>query len=244
MMIVPLKRGVLEEGAVEGNVVGDAVDDHRVARRPVQVDRAGLHELGLDAFDVARVDVLHQRAGKAVLHAEQNADLFHAAASFECWDLGRVSHPTLAELGWGAQMCAQGCEAPRPRISLRQHFRVGARFPVRVFWVTTERSVSKEICAISASRWARAASRCCNQRGMILARGLDFVFGAIQFLYKAPGGLVALERGHVFAVARLVGGQRSSPSARFRRSARSDFRRPTRRRSAAEASLPDPACTC
>ena len=75
-----VERGVLEKGAVEGDVVRDAVDDDGVARRSVEVDGAGLDEFRLDAFDVARVDVLDQCAGKAVLHAEQNADLFHAAA--------------------------------------------------------------------------------------------------------------------------------------------------------------------
>ena len=70
---------MLQKGAVERDVVRDAVDDHRVAGRTVQLHGAGLDKLGLNAIDVARVDVLHQRAGKAVLHAEQNADFFHAA---------------------------------------------------------------------------------------------------------------------------------------------------------------------
>ena len=73
-----VERGVLEKGAVEGNVVGDAVDDDRVWRGLVEVHGAGFNELGLNAVDVAGIDVLDQRAGKAVLHAEQNADLFHA----------------------------------------------------------------------------------------------------------------------------------------------------------------------
>ena len=41
-----------------------------------------LHELGFDTIDVASIDALHQRAWKAVLHAEQYADSFHVHASF------------------------------------------------------------------------------------------------------------------------------------------------------------------
>ncbi len=74
-----IERGVFEKGAVEGDVVGDAVDDDGILRSPVQVHRAGVNEFGLNAFDMAGVDVLDQCSRKAVLHAEQNADLFHAA---------------------------------------------------------------------------------------------------------------------------------------------------------------------
>ena len=70
---------MLQEGAVERYVVRDAVDDRRVPGRTVHLHGAGVDKLGLNAIDIARVDVLHQRAWKAVLHAEQNADFFHAA---------------------------------------------------------------------------------------------------------------------------------------------------------------------
>jgi len=101
-----VQRGVLQKGTVERNVVRNAVDDDGIARRAVEVDGAGVHEFRLDSFYVARVDVLDQCAGEAVLHAEQNADLFHAAAS-ESVVRGEV-HPTLAtgtktSRGWGAQ---------------------------------------------------------------------------------------------------------------------------------------------
>ena len=76
-----VERGVLEIGAIEGDVVGDAVDDDGVARGLVELDGAGLDELGLNAVDIARIDVLDQRAGKAVLHAEQDADLLHTKTS-------------------------------------------------------------------------------------------------------------------------------------------------------------------
>ena len=47
----------------------------------------------------------------------------------------------------------------------------------------------------------------------LLARGLQQVFRAVQLVHKALGGIVALERGQVFAVASLVGGARFPPSA-------------------------------
>ena len=44
---------------------------------------AGPHKLCPDAFDVPGIDVFHKRAGKTVLHAEQNADRFHSALPSE-----------------------------------------------------------------------------------------------------------------------------------------------------------------
>src|ERR1035437_4591684 len=76
-----VESGVLEIGAIEGNVVGDAVDDDRVTRGAVEIDGAGLNKLGLNALDVTGVDVLDQCAGETVLHAEQDADLLHAAST-------------------------------------------------------------------------------------------------------------------------------------------------------------------
>ncbi len=72
-------RGVLQIGAIEGNVVRNAIHDHRVAGRLVQSHRADLDKLRLNPVDVPRIDVLNQCAWKAVLHAEEDADLFHCA---------------------------------------------------------------------------------------------------------------------------------------------------------------------
>ena len=44
-----VEGGVFEVGAVERDVVGDAVDDDGVWRRLVEVDGAGFNELGMDA---------------------------------------------------------------------------------------------------------------------------------------------------------------------------------------------------
>jgi hypothetical protein len=46
----------------------------------------------LNAGDVARIDVLDESAGKAVFHAEQNADLFHLAS------LGKMRGETSVKL--------------------------------------------------------------------------------------------------------------------------------------------------
>jgi predicted N-acetyltransferase YhbS len=58
--------------------VGDAVDDDGVGRGLVEEHGAGFDEFGVDAVDVTGVNVLHERTGKAVFHAEQDADLLHA----------------------------------------------------------------------------------------------------------------------------------------------------------------------
>ena len=78
-----VESGMLEKGTIEGDVVGDAVHNHRVARELVKMHGAGFDKLGGHVRDVASIDVLHQGTGKAVLHAEQNADLLHAATSLE-----------------------------------------------------------------------------------------------------------------------------------------------------------------
>jgi hypothetical protein len=43
------------------------------------MDGGGLNKLGMNAFDFAGVDVFDKCAGKAVLHAEQNAYFLHTA---------------------------------------------------------------------------------------------------------------------------------------------------------------------
>ena len=72
-----IERGMFQIGAIERDVVRDAVHDHRVGRGFIQVHGAGLHEFGPYAVQIARVDVLHQRAGKAVFHAEKDTDRLH-----------------------------------------------------------------------------------------------------------------------------------------------------------------------
>ena len=72
-----VERGVFEVGAIERDVVGDAIDDDGVGRGLVEVDGAGFNELGVDAVDIAGIDVFDERAGKTVFHAEQDTDFFH-----------------------------------------------------------------------------------------------------------------------------------------------------------------------
>ena len=80
-----VEGGVLEECAIKGDVMGDAVHDDGVVAGLVEGLRADGNELGVDAVDVARVDVLDERAGKAVLHAEQHANLLcHTPTSSGC----------------------------------------------------------------------------------------------------------------------------------------------------------------
>ena len=55
----------------------DASVEFLPAMVPQDLQRAGLDKLGRDAIDVEGVDALHQCAGKAVFHAEQNADFLH-----------------------------------------------------------------------------------------------------------------------------------------------------------------------
>src|ERR1035441_7774698 len=53
-----IESGVLQIGAVERNVVRDAVDNDGVARSLVEMYGAGLDKLGLNAVDVAGINVL------------------------------------------------------------------------------------------------------------------------------------------------------------------------------------------
>jgi hypothetical protein len=41
------------------------------------VNGAGFDKFGMEAGNIAGINVLHERAGKAVFHAEQDANLFH-----------------------------------------------------------------------------------------------------------------------------------------------------------------------
>ena len=75
--------GVLEPGAIEGNVVGDAVHDHRIGGRLVEAHGADFDKLRLNAVQVPGIDLLHQRAGKAVFHAEEDADPFHCCVALQ-----------------------------------------------------------------------------------------------------------------------------------------------------------------
>jgi hypothetical protein len=71
---------VLEESAVEGDVMGDAVDDDRVRRSFVQVYGPGLDKFGADAIEMHRIDALDERAGKSILHSKQNANFLHSCS--------------------------------------------------------------------------------------------------------------------------------------------------------------------
>jgi len=70
------ERGVLEVGAVERNVVGDPVDDHVVSARLGHPHVVDLHELSRHARHAHGVHPIDERAGKRVLHAEEDADFF------------------------------------------------------------------------------------------------------------------------------------------------------------------------
>lgn len=70
---------MFDEGAKEGNVVRDTVDNDGVARGLVDGDGADFDEFGANALDRAGVDALDQCAGKAVFNAKQDADSFHRA---------------------------------------------------------------------------------------------------------------------------------------------------------------------
>ena len=79
------EHGVLEEGAVEGDVVRDAVDDDRVLGRGVEGDCADAYGFGLDGFALELgghlVDALDQRSWERVFHAVEHADLLHLVLS-------------------------------------------------------------------------------------------------------------------------------------------------------------------
>ncbi len=72
-----IERGVLQVGAVERDVLRDAVDDHRVSRRLALHELVDPHRLGDDAVDPLGVDAVDQRVGEGVLLAEQDADSSH-----------------------------------------------------------------------------------------------------------------------------------------------------------------------
>ena len=74
---------MLEEGAIERNLVGDAVKNDGVARLLIEIDCTRLHKLSLNAGWISRIDPLDERAGKTVFHAEQHADLLHAVVPLQ-----------------------------------------------------------------------------------------------------------------------------------------------------------------
>jgi hypothetical protein len=69
--------GVLEEGAVKGNVVADAVDDDAVAGGLGHFDAADLKVFGEDAGNLHGVNVVDEGGGEAGLHSIDNGDLTH-----------------------------------------------------------------------------------------------------------------------------------------------------------------------
>jgi len=96
-----VKGSVLQKGAIEGDVVRDAVDDDGVVCGLVEVNGAGLNEFGGNAVDIAGIDVLHERARKAVFHSEQNADLFHAGPPDNPGNSRRTLQPGLPSTVYG-----------------------------------------------------------------------------------------------------------------------------------------------
>ena len=65
-----MQHGVLQVGAVELNILRDTVDDDVVFFGLVHADAADLYELGRDAIDVHRVDLLHHCGWEGVFHTE------------------------------------------------------------------------------------------------------------------------------------------------------------------------------
>ena len=61
----------------------DAVDDDGVAGGFGHGDSAEVDEFGGDAFDFEGVDLVYEGAGEGVLHAEEDADFFHACTFLE-----------------------------------------------------------------------------------------------------------------------------------------------------------------
>ncbi len=76
-----VEDGVLEEGAIEGDLMGDAVDDDAPLGRAVETGGALSDELGADIVVIAGVDGGDERAGEAVFGSEEDSDFFHRAGS-------------------------------------------------------------------------------------------------------------------------------------------------------------------
>lgn len=76
-----VEDGVLEECAVEGDLVGDAVDDDAPGGRLVKTGGALGDEFGAEVGDVAGVDGGDEGAGEAVFGSEEDSDDFHGAGS-------------------------------------------------------------------------------------------------------------------------------------------------------------------
>ena len=78
-----VQHRVLQIGAVERNVLRNTVDDDVVFLRLIHADAADLHELGGNALDLHRVDLLDQCRRKRILHAKKNSDFLvcHSPAS-------------------------------------------------------------------------------------------------------------------------------------------------------------------
>ena len=153
------------------------------------MDGAGFDEFRLDAFDVARVDVLDQCAGKAVFHAEQNADLFHAVVSAD------PGWPTECESARG--VTTQCNEGFRARVCLRD--RRGGRRDGEVGVEGELADEGVEFCACGVAGLFEISA--------VASGGLNVVFAAVELIDEALGVLIALEGGDVFASAGLVVGE-------------------------------------
>ncbi len=71
------QHGVLQIGAVERNVLRDAVDDDAIPAGIGHLDAAHLDELRGHALDLHAVDLFHQRRRKGIFHPENDSDFLH-----------------------------------------------------------------------------------------------------------------------------------------------------------------------
>ncbi len=68
---------VLEIGAIEGDIVGDAIDDHPIAARLRHPDTADVDVFGIHIRHPQGIDPLYHRTGEGILHPVDNPDFPH-----------------------------------------------------------------------------------------------------------------------------------------------------------------------
>src|SRR5208282_979740 len=68
----PVERRIFQISPIERNILRDTVNDEVVLLRLIHPDPANLHKLCRNALDPHRVDLLHHRRRKRVLHPKQN----------------------------------------------------------------------------------------------------------------------------------------------------------------------------
>ncbi len=137
----PGERRVLQEAAIEGNVVRDAVDDDRIAAGRCLAHAADLDGLGSDVGKLHRVDALDQRSGEGVLHAVQDANLLHllllpsrvlilSLAPSVCQDHAIKDKHSSCAARWASRGCSN---CPRSRAGAGQP-RLPSRWDRCWFW--------------------------------------------------------------------------------------------------------------